>query len=730
LCLLFSNLLSQNVALAEDGNSNKHLYADQKISITATKQPVTIDGKLDDVSWQQAKVINQFHQVLPDEYQPFTAASQVFILYDQEYLYIGAKLFDNDMAGVQGNAIAPGLSINSDDNFSVILDPYNSKTNGYYFGTNINALKEEALTSNNNRKVSDWQGIWHVKTSVNTDHWVVEMAIPFKTLSFSKDNEQWGINFIRELKEPQQTLAWASHGETIYPWAAEHAGTLLGLKVKGDNAITQGMGLDVTLSASANNHRDFVTGQTEQETAPSLDVFYKPTSSITTALTINTDFSATEVDQQQVNLTRFSLFLPEKRDFFLQGADMFDFGQLSGNGQAFFSRNIGLSEEGAPLDINVGAKVTGRENSLAFALLAISQKQMNEGNQKFAVARASYEVNDEFTAGFIGTSGSPNINESNNVLGFDFLYRKKSFWQDNTFEMSGWFQTSDTRKDSYNANENNALNDNSDALGLTLRLPNSKVNAELAYKEIQENFNPALGFVNRAGVKEYKAWLSVKNDVKPDWASWLYHSVMLKKTTDIDNNTLSKRYDFTLFEILSEKENFLSCELSTRYEYIEKSFELLPELIVPAGEHDFTKSSCSVQASYAYPVSGYFVWSKGDYFQGTSDAKHYALWSNLHPKLRVELNYTDNKIVLDHHQFNLRQISAKIDIAFHSQLFWNNWFQYNNVSETLGLFSRIRWQYNALSQLDVVVNRQFLEPENWRSMQQDLAAKLSYTYRF
>lgn len=326
---------------------------DSKLNISRTQTRPLSDGTLPPEAWLPVNEIGRLHQVFPKEYQEAALKSEIKILYDGDNLYIKAKLFDNDMANLSRNVMSKGQEIWQDDLFGIVLDPFNDKTNGYYFATNANGFKEEGLIANNRNYIGNWDGIWQVKSSVFDHYWSVEIAIPFKSLSFDANKDQWGINFVREVKQPEHIYYWTSHGNTSSPWAPEHAGN-----VSPIYNLSQGAGLDIKLSASFSQQHS-PSSEQSNTIEPSLDITYKPTPAISTSLTLNTDFSATEVDQQQVNLTRFSLFTPEKRDFFLQGADIFEFGDIGTNARPFFSRKMGLSKSGLPLDINIGTKITG-----------------------------------------------------------------------------------------------------------------------------------------------------------------------------------------------------------------------------------------------------------------------------------------------------------------------------------------------------------------------------------
>src|SRR5687767_15163633 len=284
----------------------------------------------------------------------------------------------------------------------------------------------------------DWEGIWYTASTIDEQGWVTEIAIPFKTLSFNPENDTWGINFRRAIARRDERTGWVSRNRNSDP---STSGTVVGLV-----GLQQGVGLDIVPSLSVSERRPFDGTATTTDTDPSLDVFYKLSPSLTSALTINTDFSATEVDDRQVNLTRFGLFFPEKRDFFLQDADIFEFGGLEENGRPFFSRRIGLSDDGELVDLTVGGKVTGRVSRFNLGLLSARQDAIGTTipADNATVLRASANLLEESSIGMILTEGNPGEIADNSLAGADFRYRNSRLPGGKLVEVNAWLQESDT----------------------------------------------------------------------------------------------------------------------------------------------------------------------------------------------------------------------------------------------------------------------------------------------
>jgi hypothetical protein len=300
----------------------------KSVRVVRAATPPVIDGVLDDAVWQTAALVDNLHQVRPVEYAEPSERTEIYLLYDDDALYIGARLYMDDPAAITANAMRQNdSSMTQDDTLFVTLDPFNDRRSGYFFGINPNAVRMDGLYRNVSEYYSDWDTIFDAKTARFDQGWTVEYEIPFKSISFDPNTDTWGLNFSRSIQERNEDIAWVTRNRR---WDPSSAGLAIGFE-----GLEQGLGLDIVPSVSLSDSRAFGSGTSTNDFEPSLDLVYKITPSLNGSVTINTDFSATEVDDRQVNLTRFNLFFPEKRDFFLREADIFEFGRIGaqdGNG--------------------------------------------------------------------------------------------------------------------------------------------------------------------------------------------------------------------------------------------------------------------------------------------------------------------------------------------------------------------------------------------------------------
>ena len=309
---------------------------------------------------------------------------------------------------------------------------------------------------------------------------------------------------------------------------------------------------------------------------------YRITPSLSATLTLNTDFSTAEIDEQQVALDRFSLFFPEKRDFFLQDAGIFEFGNIDTNGRPFFSRRIGLSEDGEAVGIDGGVKLTGRIGDFNVGTLAIRQEANGDVTAKdLFVARGSYNVLDESAIGFIMTHGDPTSNETNSVVGLDFLYRNS----DGPFGeiMTGrfWAQQSDSSD----------LDGDDQAFGARLEIPNDKLSAYADVQQIDDNFRPALGFVNRAGIRQYRTGMRYRT--RPETGFWraINHRFDYSLVTDMNDRGLSESLAIEPVGLYSNRDDYVFLRWTRKKETVRDDFELFDRLNVPAGDYEIDRNA-------------------------------------------------------------------------------------------------------------------------------------------
>ncbi len=695
-----------------------------------------IDGKLDEEVWRRAAVVEDFYQIEPTEFTVASETMRVRVFYDEDALYVAAEIYDSAPHQVVANLLRQGELIANEDEFVVILDPFNDGRSGYRFETNPNGLRNDALYEDGTITRWDWDGIWSAAAMRTDDGWVAEMALPFKTMSFDPANDTWGINFSRNIPRKGERTGWVSRNRS-------QNATIVGAAV-GMQGMQQGRGLDVVPSLTVGRSRLYATGVADTDAEPSLDLFYKMTPALNASLTINTDFSATEVDDRQVNLTRFGLFFPEKRDFFLKDSDLFEFGRLTNgddssfsattlqNGRPFFSRSIGLGPIGEAVDLKYGGKVSGRVGRFNIGTLAIRQDEYayaGSGNTTVNVAaadlfvgRAAVNVLDESSLGLIVTSGDPRSNVGNEVYGVDFRYLNTRLPGNRVLQGEAWLQQSRT----------DGLDGDDSAAGWRLSAPNnSGWRGSLGVKELEQNFNPALGYVDRAGVRDHT--LEVGYTVRPEARELIsiYAGVDVQSIDLVDGRLQSKMVKARLVELENRSSDTLEVYVERNEENLFEDFEIADGIVIANGNYTFDRFGFELGTGEFRRLSGSVGYAGGDFFGGErTDYGADLLWkASRH--FQMSVGYEINEVELPSGEFTARIGKLGLNVVFSKTLSWVNLVQYDNVSDTVGVNSRLHWIPQAGREAFLVLNHGLEEiDEKFHSAAADLSAKISYTFRF
>ena len=701
----------------------------KSVQMVRTDTPPVIDGLLDEAAWASAALIDNLHQVNPVEYAEPSEPTEIYLLYDDDALYIGAKLYRSNPENITANVLRQNASITGDDTLFVTLDPFNTQRGGYFFGVNLNAVRFDGLYRNVSEYYADWDGIFDAATSRFDGGWIIEYEIPFKTLSFDPNTDTWGLNFSRSIQERNEDMAWVTRNRR---WDPSSSGLAVGFE-----GLEQGLGLDVVPSASVTSRKDFATAASDTDFEPSLDVAYKLTSALNASLTINTDFSATEVDDRQVNLTRFNLFFPEKRDFFLREADIFEFGRIGAqngngaiggaareNGRPFFSRRIGLSNAGEIVDLQYGGKISGRIGGWEIGALSIRQDQYDGvAADNLSVIRAKANVGQESTIGFVFTEGDPGANLDNSLAGFDVLYRNSRLPGGRTLEAEAWYQRSDTE----------GLAGDDGAFGIGFSVPsNTGWRGGLSYKEFDADFYPALGFISRTGVTDTSGHLAFTLRPSGYWRS-VHFGVDGQRYEEIGGGLQSQRIGVTPLEMTNRTGDVLFMRSSFDKEVLPEPFEISPGVVIPVGEYSFDEHGIEWRAAAHRKVSGRFAVTGGEFYDGTRDRWFGSIAWQPSPRFGANVGFNYNDIELPYGNFRTRIVTTGFDIVFSSTLSWVNLIQYDNVSETMGINMRLHWIPEAGREIFFVINHSledFDRDDSFHSQFADATVKANYTFRF
>jgi hypothetical protein len=716
-------------ALAQADNPSA---ATKRLQAARTNAPITIDGRLDEAAWATAAVIGpeDIHQILPIEYSSPTQVTRFLVLYDDEALYLAADMKDDQPELMTAKVLRQG-GANSwlDDQFNIWLDPFNDKRSGYRFQLNPHGVRQEGLARGADQVQWQWNGIWQAEALQGDDGWVAETRIPFKTISFNPQTDTWGLNLNRRVARNNETMGWVSRNRTQSPAIS---GELTGIM-----DLRQGLGLDIVPSLTLIEQRDYEPRSDDSDAEPSLDVFYKVTPSLNAALTLNTDFSATEVDDRQVNLTRFGLFFPERRGFFLQDADIFEFGRigqrtmdspfarpLEENALPFFSRRIGLSATGEPVDIEGGGKLSGRVGRWTIGTLAIRQDEFRnvEASDLF-VGRVAANVLAESAVGFIVTDGDPLTNLDNSVAGVDFRYQNTRLPNGRTLESEIWYQQSSTQE----------LEGEDNAWGVRVWSPNTaRFKGGVGIKEVQANFYPALGYINRRDIRDYTGELGYTYRPSGRGLRSLYTGSNIQRIDNLDGGLQSEISQLRV-ELENQTTDKLTVRLQNEKEGVRLPFRIFDDVIIAPGDYSFDQIRVGVSTGPHRRIVTSTSYATGEFYDGDLNNVNAQLEWIPRPQFRAMIAYDYSDVELPQDAFVVRLARVGLDYIMSSKLSWVNLIQYDNASRTVGVNSRVHWIPEAGRELFVVLNHNledFDYDSRFHSDLADLTIKYRHTFRY
>jgi len=693
----------------------------KRVVAVYTEAEITIDGEMDEPVWQTALPATDFIQRAPAEGQPASRASVVRLLYDKEYLYVGAYLYDDRPDLIVVNDITRDGGVGRQDSFGVVLDTFRDRRNGYNLSISPLGSMRDTQFFNEGQDVNrNWDAVWYVETRIQEDGWTAEYAIPFKSLRFSRDEEQvWGIQFYRSIRRINESDSWMPIPSRFrnYSQRISYAGDLYGLK-----GIQPGKNFKIKpyLLGGVNHFASRGQG-TQGDLDGGVDIKYGLTSGLTLDLTVNTDFSQVEADTEQVNLSRFPLFFPEKREFFLENTGNFRF-EAPGNNQAllFHSRRIGLAD-GLPVPILAGARMTGRVGPYYLGLMNIQTRSDRDiPATNFTVARVRRNILANSDVGVMFLNSQSRLPEDyNRSYGADvnFLFfdrRLKAGGMLARTETPGlegrdWLKSAETQWDD----------------GL--------VRFSGYFLDIQENFNPEVGFVRRAGRKILHGEFGLRFFQEPDSSLGRYIREISPHLTSeqllLPGSITETKLLRPQFRVEFQDSGSFQAEYVQNFERLSNSFDITRHFTIPSGDYHFNEYSLRYSSNNSTAVAGNIEYRNGDFYHGTKQTVRLEATYRPNYRLTTSLSYQLNDIELpDQGAFKIHLVGVNMKYAFNPKAFVTAFIQYNNDTNRLSSNLRFRLIHRPLSDLYVVYNevRDHLQDVDDR----EFALKYTYLWDF
>ena len=716
-CVFLALVLTPTLSHAQPVDTDA--YKPVLVAPRITGDGPVIDGSLDDAIWAEAAVIDEFWQVEPDYGAP-SQKTRAYIMYDQYNLYVGVYMYDNEPDKIQRSLMERDPPLNDDDGIRILLDPFGTTRDSYFFGLNPNGARLDALTENGNQFRGQWDTIWTAKAKVVDDGWIAEFAIPFRSISFDSSLDQWGFQIIRTIRRNNEEIRWSNLNRSRGRIDMSNVGGLAGVR-----DVSSGFGLEAQLFVTGGVVRDHELQDTDLSLEPSANIFYKITPSLTGSLTFNTDFADAPLDSRQVNTGRFSLFFPETRDFFLQDSASFEFAGGSflraPNGLPFFTRRIGIVD-GAPVDIIAGAKVSGKAGPINMGVITTRTGSRDDlDGQTLSAARFAIDVLEESKAGVIVTHGDPTGDTTNTVAGADFQYRNSTLLGEGTTTATFAYLRSltDGEQGSYG--------------GVRVLYEGDRWRSGFRFDHIGDDYSPKLGFTNRTGVRRYRS--SARRRWRPDdsFIRRIDAGGFVDVYTDLGGDVLD-RFAGGFANAENDIGDRAGVEYRNGYFNILAPFDIAGELPVPAGEYHFNEYEVFAETSEARAIAV----GAGVEWGGAFDGDFYEVGARiaLRPSrfFRLEGDYEFTKFDLPGGELGIHIATIENTIAFTPDMSLKTDLQYDNISESFSVFSRFSWEPKPTREIFIAVGhgatiQRENFPRSYRSTGSSISLRLGHTFR-
>ena len=703
------------------------------VEVTRTIEAPLMDGIVDDQSWALADVATGFLQREPGEGQPASERTEVRVLYDDENLYVGVVAFDSNPGAILASELrrdalggggfggggGGGGGGGSDDTFSVVLDTFHDGRSAFLFTVNPLGARHDATIRNESQINSEWDEAWQAAAQVTSRGWEAELVIPLGILRFSTGLADWGIDFERNIRRKNELVAWSNYRRDFRFIAVSQAGDLRGFE---NLSVTQRFRLRPYFLGTATSL--FEDPERTNEVTDEFgidDLKIQLTSNLTADLTYNTDFAQVELDDQRVNLTRFSLFFPEKRDFFLEGANNFSFGPVGGSDgfgaptlRLFHSRNIGLSASGVPIPIDFGTKMTGKVGSGNVGFLHVrSGESESSAGEGFTALRWRQDVLARSSVGALVTNVEGPDGALNTVVGADASF---TFFDNLNIFAFGARATDDDVEEGKFAGQ------------FRVGWQSDLWRASVDVMRVDPDFRSDLGFVLRDDIvrRSYRGSWNPRPDVP--WLRSVNFDFNLTTFHDTRGDLVSRESWIGGF-LNTEAGDGIGGYYSNTFERLDLPFEIHPDVTIAPGEYTFDGLYL-----FYFTFGGRWVSISGDanigdFYDGKIVSVSPAVTFRVNERLRIAPSFSFNKIDLPGGSFNSNVLNARASYSFSDRWLTDALVQYINVSNGISVFARLRYIYRVGDDI-YLVYRQAGEYDRLRFGRHDRSLTLKVTRSF
>ena len=699
---------------------NLNARASKEIRPLLTQETIEIDGHLNEEDWARAQVIDEFTQQSPDEGQPSSERTEVRMLYDTEKLYIAFVCYDSEPEKIVANEMRRDGQLWQNDNVYVMLDTYGDKRQCFFFRMNaLGAMSDTAVTDGGENLNGSWDCIWEAGGRQHDKGWTVEIAIPFNQLRFKKSDAMvWGVNFGRNIARKNETTQWIQVPRSE-SWPGTYHPTYQG-KVMGLQGIASPSYFDVKpylLGGLARNLDDTVWKRTTEGDI-GLDMKYGITSNLTLDLTLNTDFAQVEADQEEVNLTRFDLFFPERREFFLEGSGLFAFGAGIGDFgppplSVFYSRRIGIENE-QRVRLLGGGKLTGKVGRYSIGALNMTTDATSEVPlTNFSVLRMHRDILSDSSMGFIFT------NRQSDVTGYyhrnggvDLFFRPHDQWRMRAMTVGSWSPDPEERDLAW-------------YLSNDWRNDHFRVNA--SYLDIGPEFTSKMGFVNRTDIRSLMLNTNYERQIRQysirDVGALLSGSYLL----DHDNSLIG--WDISIGgSMLWDSDDGFNLDFRRVFDRVEEPFSI-SDVEIPAGDYEMNQVALSIFTQTSRPFSVSSEVDFGDYFNGNRVGFNIDSQWRMTYQLAIETRYQRNWIKLPETDLlTTNVVGTRISYALNTRFFTKLYAQWNDDAERASANFLINYIYRPGSDFYLVYDQAWDTSEGFNGQEWTVLSKFTYLF--
>ena len=682
---------------------------------------IKLDGVMNEECWQYAVPITNFTQREQEEGEPATEKTKIAVIYNTNEIYFGIWCFDKDAHLISAQQMARDFRWSSDDNVEIMLSPFNDNRNGYLFVTNPNGALADVWVGDEGQDWNkDWNGVWDVAVDWNENGWFAEIVIPFSTLKFTKDSLQtWGVNFERNIRRKKEQLLWQGWSRLYDVEKISQGGKLTQLQ-----NIKQGSKVELKPYALAGIEWSDSKPKTSTKIGGEVNFDISPTLKLN--FTVNTDFAQVESDRRQINLTRYSLYYPEKRQFFLEGRNYYNMNV--GGAHLFYSRRIGI-DQNREIPIIGGVRLFGKVKRTNIGVMSIQTLEKEDvPSANYSVVQVKQDIFKQSSVGFMLTQKYTS-KHYNRVYGGDFTYSTSQFLGKKNLIVGSSMAISETKV----FGEDAPGKEEKLAYSIYLSYPNDVIEYDLGFETVEADFNSEMGYTRR---KNYQK-LYTELQFNPRFKKLPFFRNLILKPIDMSYyiNDKTKEvesifYEWRPFGFVSKSGEFFEINVMHIFDRPTEDFELIDEVVIPAGSYWDNRLELQFSSFRGRKIAAEAAVSIGEFYTGHRQELELYTYFNLNKHLNVGLDWQHNNVQLPGNSFSTEEVGGRIDYAVNPKLQTSVFAQWNNEDEHILLNYRINWIPKIGRYFYFVINQDFSTHNGLKLHRTTVIGKLIWRFAF